>query len=257
MKPGIYTRKKTDGTISYRTSITYKKKHISLGSYDNELSAAAALELSVKIINGDLTIEDYTPPLLYDKWVALVNFRDNGIYFSNPIYLRKNFFNYYYSPNEIFTFDADDLFFYSTHKIQKRGQRLFVADYGMQLTLKERYGIKPYAVCGRDYIHINGDSNDYRYENLRILSSYKGVYPDKKSGYISKILAKGNSYTIIGRYPDEITAAVAYNKASEYLNRFCSRQNQTLNYIEGLSSDKYSQIYDNVDITYFISKMKK
>ena len=35
--PGVYKTNKKDGTLYYRASINYKGKHISLGSFDNEI----------------------------------------------------------------------------------------------------------------------------------------------------------------------------------------------------------------------------
>ena len=46
-------------------------------------------------------------------------------------------------------FDIDDLFYYSSHKILKRQGHLYVNDYGMQITILNRYGIKNYGV--REY----------------------------------------------------------------------------------------------------------
>lgn len=71
-----------------------------------------------------------------------MNFRDNGVYIKTPIYLRRNYFEYFLSPTLILKFDIDDLFYYSSHRIQKRGGHLFVSDYGMQYNILSRYGIK-------------------------------------------------------------------------------------------------------------------
>ena len=42
MYPGVYIAKKKDGTIYYRSSFTYKSKHISLGSFATEKEAHKA-----------------------------------------------------------------------------------------------------------------------------------------------------------------------------------------------------------------------
>ena len=42
MQKGVYLAKKKDGTIYYRSSITFREKHISLGSYATEEEASAA-----------------------------------------------------------------------------------------------------------------------------------------------------------------------------------------------------------------------
>lgn len=46
---GVYIAKKKDGTIYFRSSITYRNKHISLGSYETEQQAHEAyLEITIK-----------------------------------------------------------------------------------------------------------------------------------------------------------------------------------------------------------------
>ena len=42
MYPGVFSAKKKDGTIYYRSSFTYKSKHISLGSFPTEKEAHKA-----------------------------------------------------------------------------------------------------------------------------------------------------------------------------------------------------------------------
>ena len=94
----IYYLKK-DGTIYYRSSITYKNKHISLGSYTTEQEAHLTYLEAASILNND----DYSIDVLatrlhtlsFEKAVCLVNFRDNGMYIKTPIYLQKKFFQYY------------------------------------------------------------------------------------------------------------------------------------------------------------------
>lgn len=164
--PGVYTAKKKDGTVYYRASLTYRTKHISLGSYEKETQAHDAYLLAGHILNDpliDISRFSSDSVLLFEKWVCLINFRDNGIYFANPIYIRPAFFYYYLSPTHFFIFDRDDLFYYANHKISCRGGHYFVADYGMQLNIMNRYGIKNYAVLNKDYRFINGNTNDYRY----------------------------------------------------------------------------------------------
>ncbi|MEG1742299.1 MAG: hypothetical protein RR237_05420, partial [Acetivibrio sp.] len=96
---GVTLSHKKDGTLYYRSSITYKNKHISLGSFDTEVLAHEAYQSAERILY-DLSykIEDHSPSrsiLSFEKWVILLNFRDNGIYFKTPIYLRHRFFLYY------------------------------------------------------------------------------------------------------------------------------------------------------------------
>lgn len=173
MLPGVYSAKKKDGTIYYRSSITYKSKHISLGSFDSEYSANQAYIIAAEIIKGSDSIENSfyrTYALSFEKIVSLINFRDNNMYIPTPIYLRKNYFSYYLDINHELKFDIEDLFYYSSHKIMKRQGHLFVKDYGMQVTILGRFGIKPHAVCGKDYIFENGDSTDMRYSNIKIIN---------------------------------------------------------------------------------------
>lgn len=117
--PGVYAARKKDNSIYYRSSITFRDKHISLGSFDDARSAHLAYkEAQALTVNDFVILEDYTSASLlgFDKWVCLLNFRDNGIYFSTPIYLKKKFFLYYLEPSFALKFDIDDLFYYSTKK---------------------------------------------------------------------------------------------------------------------------------------------
>ena len=88
--PGVFSASKKDGTIYYRASITHKKKHISLGSYPTALLAYGAYLEGTAILDGEsLTITDYSCHriLPFAKWICLINYRDNRIYFANPIYV--------------------------------------------------------------------------------------------------------------------------------------------------------------------------
>lgn len=258
MYPGVFSAKKKDGTIYYRSSFTYKSKHISLGSYDTELLAHKAYTEATDIINSNkkILIADYNKKkrvLSFDKWVILINLKDNKMYFKNPIYLRPKYFEYYLDndPFAPLKFDADDLFFYSTHKIMRRGGHLFVADYGMQLNILNRYGIKNFAVAGKDYIFVNGDNTDYRYQNIKIINRYTGVSLETaKNGqpvYLAKIHINGDY--IIGRYSDEKEAAIAYNKAADLLKNNGFAISFQTNYIEAMNSEQYMQLYSNVKIS--------
>lgn len=265
--PGSFQAKKKDGTIYYRSSITYKNKHISLGSFSTEKEAHAAyLQAQVVISDTKLTIDSYNKNaklitdsydkdnrnimLSFEKWVILINFRDNNIYFSTPIYVRPKFFYYYLSQKIRLTFDIDDLFFYASHKISHRGGHLFVADYGMQLTINSRYGIKNYAVLNKDYCFINGDIHDYRYENIEILNPYHGVSLSdtrETQKYCAKLHLSGN-FTI-GYYETAIEAAIAYNKAIDIVKRNGCTKNFMVNEMEGISPSVYADIYSKVKIS--------
>lgn len=254
MLPGVYTSSKKNGDLYYRASVTYKGKHISLGSYETEEQAYAAYRLALEVLdsNSTMTIEGYpsSSVLSFSKWVILINFRDNQIYFKNPIYLRKRYFFYYINQEDRFKFDADDLFYYAHHKIMKRGGHLFVSDYGMQVNILSRYGIKNYAVCGRDYYFVNGDNTDFSYHNISIVNRYHGVTKVTKKGteqYLAKIHINGDYQ--IGTYPSEIEAAIAYNKAVLILRNKGLHKNYPQNFIEGMDEITYASIYQKLRIS--------
>ena len=251
---GVFPAVKKNGEVYFRASLTYRRKHISLGSYSTARTAHDAyLEGSRVIDTAECTIASYPEdsPLSFEKWVCLINFRDNGRYFGTPIYVGKNFFRYYLSPSHVLKFDPDDLFYYSSHKIMCRGNHYFVADYGMQVSIATRYGIKPYAREGKDFRFINGDSTDFRRENLEILNVYHGVtLEQQKNGqylYTVRIHVKGNY--LVGRYSSELEAAIAYNKAIDILKKNGSPKKYTPNYIEGLSPRKYAEIYTSLHVS--------
>lgn len=255
LKKGVYTAKKKDGTIYYRSSLTYKNKHISLGSFNSEDDAHLCYLEAINLLNSDLTIFDYinieeTHLISFEKWVCLVNFRDNNLYFKTPIYLMTKYFIYYYDLNTEFKFDVDDLFYYSTHKIMKRNGHLFVADFGMQVNILSRYGIKNYAVPGKDYIFLNGDSTDFRYKNIKIINRYNGVSLTTSDGlpiYTAKVHINGDY--IIGKYKTETEAAIAYNKVCKLLKEKNIINTYQENYIDNLSPIQYASIHSNVKIS--------
>ena len=253
MLAGAYLATRKDGSVYYRSNITYKNKHISLGSFESEEAAHQAYRVATSIFKSHASIEDsfyQTYALPFEKIVTLINFRDNNMYISTPIYLRKNYFSYYLSINQVLKFDIDDLFYYSSHKIMQRQGHLFVNDYGMQVTILSRYGIKSHAVLERDYIFVNGDSTDYRYSNIQIINRYYGVSRIEKSGipyYRVKIHINGN-YTI-GTYRDENKAAVAYNKAIDLAHSAGIEKNFPENYIEEYSGSQYADIYRQIKIS--------
>lgn len=254
MKPGVYQAIKKDGTIYYRSNITYQNKHISLGSFPMEEEASAAYLEASALITSAIKLEglcDFITYLSFEKAVSLINFRDNHIYISNPIYLRKNYFSYYLSEDEELKFDIDDLFYYSSHKILRRKGHLYVNDYGMQVTIFSRYGIRNHSVCNRDYYFANGDENDFRYSNIIIVNPYYGVFrfqtPTGTYRYRVKLHINGN-FTI-GVYSTEIKAAIAYNKAVDLAKSYGIEKNYPENYIPDLSPKDYADIYIKLKIS--------
>ena len=236
MSNGVYSAKKKDGTKYYRAAVTYKQKHISLGSFRTEKAAGAAYALAGRILRGS---EEYLPEdyervvtgnkLGFDKWIMLINLRKTGLYSNNPIYLYGKFFIYFLDRNTELKFDADEMFFYGKHRIQKRGGHLFYSDYGMQCSLLARYGVKSFSVKKRDYYFKNGDETDIRYGNLVVVNRYRGVFAKEAGGrkiYDVKIHFVGSLK--VGTYTDETVAAIAYNKAADSLEEAVRRRRNSL-----------------------------
>ena len=254
MLPGVFCAHKKNGTVYFRAGITYRNKHISLGSYDDELRAHQAyLEADLILRDPSRSLVAYhskESPLAFDKVVVLFNFRDHGLYIKTPIYLRESFFEYWFSPALILKFDIDDLFYYSSHKIQKRGGHLFVSDYGSQVSLLSRYGIKAYAIPGKDFDFANGDDTDFRFSNIVIRNAYYGVEDIStplSPAYKTRIHIRGNF--VIGEYKDAVTAAIAYNKAVDLAKDAGICKNYSQNYIEALSPRAYADIYSGIRIS--------
>ena len=125
-----------------------------------------------------------------------------------------------------------------------------MADYGLQVSIFSRFGLKPYALPGRDFLFLNGDETDFRRENLHIVNLYHGVTLEQKNGqylYTVRIHVKGNY--IVGRYENEIHAAIAYNKAVDILHKKGIKKNYLQNFIENLSPSRYAEIYSNLPIS--------
>ena len=83
MTQGVSIATKKDGTVYYRAGLYYKNKHISLGSYADEVTAGNAyLEALAVLGSSDQTPEDYVDQeatLSFEKIIVLLNFRNNGI----------------------------------------------------------------------------------------------------------------------------------------------------------------------------------
>lgn len=255
MLAGVYRAKKKDGTTYYRSSITYSGKHISLGSFNTERAAHKAYtQAGVILHDTSYTLSDYREnedaPLSFSKWIVLINFRDNGIYIKTPIYLHEKYFYYFFGPEDYLIFDSDDLFYYSTRTISRRGGHLFVADYGMQVNILSRFGIRNHAVAGRDYQFANGNKRDFRYENIIVINRFHGVRQKMKDGKIFyETRIHWNGEFIVGRYDNEIEAAIAYNKAASTLITKGYLKQYPINYIEELTDEQYRSLYRSVTIS--------
>mgnify|MGYP000782336312 CR=1 FL=1 len=87
-------------------------------------------------------------------------------------------------------------------------------------------------------------------ENLEIINRFHGV-SKKKNGSIpffeTKIHVNGDY--IVGRYPDEITAAVAYNKAATILIKKGYDKAYPVNFIEETDSETYKKLFQSVSVS--------
>ena len=77
-----------------------------------------------------------------------------------------------------------------------------------------------------------------------------GVTQELKSGkpsYVATIHINGNY--IIGRYATEETAAIAYNKAADFLTEHGLNKQFIRNYISSLSPTDYEALYRTIPIS--------
>ena len=98
----------------------------------------------------------------------------------------------------------------------------------------------------KDYVFKNGDTHDYRYENILVVNKYNGVSQFTKNGrimYRTRIHINGDY--ILGEFSSEAEAAIAYNKAVDMLSGLVNIT-YTPNYIEGISSVEYASLYHNI-----------
>jgi len=261
MSTGIYTTTKKDGSTYYRVSITFKNKHISLGSTTDYEHALSRYQLATLLVrNNRYKLQDYTKTnqsLDFEKWVILINFRDTGLYFKTPIYLSKYYFTYFLSQSVELQFDVDDLFFYGNHKIFSRGNYLFVNDYGMQLNILSRFGIRNHATSGKDYLFIDGNPHNLRYENIHIVNPYMGVEQITKNGKLYyKAKLNINGYITLGYFKSNHKAAVAYNKAVDFMQRYVTPcKDYTKNYISDISQEEIDYYYISIKLPASIIKL--
>ncbi|MDF2593992.1 MAG: hypothetical protein K0R69_333 [Clostridia bacterium] len=243
----------------YKVYFVYQSKKIYLGLFDTSLSAENALQEAREIMEGSIDIADYTCTSIdYKKFITLCNFRDRHVYIKNPIYIHDSYFCYYLSKDIVLIFDMKDLLFFSTYKICKRGNYIYTQDSITQQSILSRFGLPPHSVCGIDYTFKNGNSYDFRRENLEIINTYKGVVHKVKNGeciYIAKIFINQN--VVIGHYSSSLEAAIAYNKAVDILLKNDQGRDYIKNVIPYLTLTEYNQIYDRLDISPCITKPSK
>ncbi len=251
---GIFIAKKRDGTIYYRASVTYKGKHISLGSSDSMETASLLYEKAWLVIkNPELTPDKYSErlaPLSFQKFICLANFRDNKIYIKTPIYLHRTYFSYHLDMDTELKFDLEDLFYYSSHTIQRRGNHLFVADFGLQERILSRYDIPGFAVLGKDYRFKNGDHTDLRYSNVDVINPIKNIRKKKEGrDEVYNVKMHINGDWNIGSFPTHEMAVIAYNKALDEAKKHgLKTRTEILDIPDGLSHALYAKIYSTIKL---------
>ena len=84
---GVYTAKKKDGSQYYRASLTYRNKHISLGSHNDMKKAHEIYCIGSALLNdSSIRLEDYLEdsPLAFTKWVCRLISGTTGFTFPPP-----------------------------------------------------------------------------------------------------------------------------------------------------------------------------
>ena len=253
MKAGVYSAKKKNGTTYYRSNITRGGKHISLGSFPTEDAAHRAYLEAIHIFDDDsvnlLNIRAHAKTLHIDKAITILNFRDHRIYIKTPVYLNSGFFSYFLEGVGELKFDNDDLFYYSSHRILVHDGHLYVNDYGMQYGILARYGIKNFAVAGKDYRFANGDELDFRHQNIIVVNKYHGVTLETYHGVpVHTARLHINGEYLIGRYSTDSEAAVAYNKAVDAATDHGIEKNFIQNYVLEYTPKEYADVYTEITL---------
>ena len=250
---GVYKAVRKDGSTYYRVSISRSGKHVSLGSFDRVREASAAYREAERLYTdsdiGLLNWKDHISHLHQDKVITILNHRDNSMYIGTPIYLRGRFFSYFLKGVGELKFDNDDLFYYSSHRILCHDGHLYVNDYGMQYGILARYGIKNFAVAGKDYVFANGDELDYRYSNIKVINKYHGVTAVSDHDIIrheASIIINGAFK--LGRFETDAIAAVAYNKAVDAAVSAGVAKNFIQNYVVEFTPKEYARVYTDIEL---------
>ena len=233
---GVYEAKTKDGMSVYRSKISYNGKSVSLGTYETMEGANGAYNEAKKlyfdeslnideVFLGDSIREGHKGRFLpSDKVVSILNHRDHNIYIKTPIYIRTGYISYYLRDGREMKFDMDELFYYSSHRILKRGESLYV---------------------NVDYTFVNGDELDFRSANVIVINRFFGVHRKEeiagKPYYETKIHINGDY--IIGRYKSDVRAAIAYNKAADYAKEHGLDKEFPQNYVDDISPREYADVY--------------
>jgi hypothetical protein len=251
--PYIYPITKNN-QITYRVYYPYYKKKIYLGLYKDLASATHAYDYVDQIMHSQKNLATCVQTskafISFHKLIILLNYRDTKLYFNKPIYLDGYFFSYYLDENTKLIFDKEDLFFFSTHTLGKRGGYLYVENGISQTSLLSRFGIPNYSKVGKDYFFKNENPLDFRRENLIVNNTFIGVSKEikyKKEVYVARITLKNT--LIIGYYETATQAAIAYNKAAMLLMDKNPKKQYTLNTLDYLTASEYSQIYESVAVS--------
>ena len=107
----IYTKQSGNQT-KYRVYYMYQSKKIYIGLYETYAEAEKAYQYVATLMTGSVSFTAYTPEFLtFDKFVTLLNARDNHTYFHTPIYIEEATFKYFLSPERYLLFDLRDLLY--------------------------------------------------------------------------------------------------------------------------------------------------
>jgi hypothetical protein len=249
----IYPVNKKSG-IEYQLYYRYKNRRLYLGTYKTFELASLAFLQAKDLTSSNLLIDSIAELTLpFNKAVSLINFRDNGVLFKNPIYVCGDYFKYYYSRDIVFLFDNKHLFFFSTNKIAIRGNYIYTQDGITQKNILHRFGIPSHSVAGKDYIFKNNNPYDFRKSNLHIINRYLGVTYTTKNGnpvYVAKIFL--NKSIVVGHYTSEVEAAIAYNKAADLLEKH-TQADYLRNEIPYLTKAEYNALYESISLSAYLN----
>lgn len=232
----------------YKVYFVYFGQKIYLGIFNTYEEAKNILTEANTIMSSPSGLPDFSEfTLNYKKIICLCNLRDNKTYIKNPIYIYPTYFHYYLSKSSFLIFDLKELFYFSTYKIYKRGSYLYTQDSVSQQSILSRFGILNHSIVGKDYRFRNDNPNDFRQDNIEIINAYKGVTKKEKNNctlYTSSIYIDKN--IVLGHYSSEIEAAIAYNKAIDYLIGTGTTKNFVHNAIPFITKDEYQMIYEKI-----------
>ena len=236
----------------YRAYYLYKSKKIYIGLYNNYEEALLSYNFIDELFRSSLSIDAFkeTLPISFEKFIRCLNFRDSNIYIKTPIYIYKDHFKYYFSPDFYLIFDLRDLVYFSTNKIHKRGEYLYTYIGDHQESILKHFGFTKKMTYQTDYQFVNGNRYDFRRTNMKVTNHYTGVFYEMKYNkptFVTRIFT--DKYLVVGHYETEIQAAIAYNKAIDLLSNKPFAHKYHKNTIPFLTHLEYEQIYENIPIS--------